>query len=169
MNENFHIIQYYYKLYSKYIFNIYSHIENCVDNNIIAICDRNNYLKIINKLIKLLNDEYNSNIKQIKNTSKYYNYFLYDLYQLINICYDNIINKNIHIPFKNIHQELCFLTKNIGFKTINDGMMLLCGEKYSLIYPQHILNKLEELNMIFLQRYIFIIAIRLMVLTKFVS
>lgn len=173
MNTKFDIaiLIFLYKKYSKYIYDTYVHIEKYSNENIFFSHERNNYLKQINKLISLINDEYKN--KMDIYLKKIHNYNNVNLSQS-NISYDhidpvfcnnNIVNYNIHneiyilmqlhrtnkknIPYKQVHEGICILTQNIGFKSLKTGMNILCGESYKILYSTDIVNKISELNMLF--------------------
>ena len=174
MNTKFDIVilNYLYKKYSKYIYDVYIHIEKYSNENIFLTHERNNYLKQINKLICLINDEYKNKlefyIKKINESklSNDENKSLLHNFIIPTYCSNNIINHNIqnelhilmqlqginkkNIPYKQIHEGLCILTQNVGFKSLKTGMDILCGDSYKILYSTDIVNKIYELNMLFI-------------------
>ena len=171
MNTKFDIaiLNFLYKKYSKYIYDTYVHIEKYSNENVFFIYERNNYLKQINKLICLINDEYRNKIEMYLNkiNNNNDNTALKKKLSQNNISpvysENNIVNCNIHneihilmqlyekknIPYKQVHDGLCILTQNVGFKSLKTGMDILCGESYKILYSTEIVNKIFELNMLF--------------------
>jgi endopeptidase La len=67
-----------YNRYSKLIYNYSDHIEHCYNETIITLVDRNNYLRVLNELIKTMNLLYNEKLKIFEGINKIDNQQDYD-------------------------------------------------------------------------------------------
>lgn len=144
-------LEFLFKKYFNYINDLYFHIELCANDNIISISERNNLLKQINKLVNMLNEEFkNCSHAKINNNNEFiYEKINNEIYSFMNL----FENANIHYEFsnlfKNIHYELCELSKIIGFKSLTSGMEMLYGVCYKSLFSYEIIKKIVEINMLF--------------------
>ena len=131
-----------YNKYSGYLFDFQKHIEKCCNNNIINTKDRNNYIRIINDIVRQLNTTYNLAIIDV--------YDKYDKVEETKLLPTDIMRNTelLHIhkvlginrindPFSEISKVL--LTKiapNIGFPNISTCLSLVIDDQYKYITLQ---------------------------------
>ena len=175
-----HNLQKEYGRFSSYLFNYQTHIERCFAENIISINDRNNYLKIINDLLRLINTTYNNNMISIyeSNTkekdfddysshnisAKYDNINelinLYKVLRVDNVDQSNMLYNLIKEPFDDIKKSiLAKLGSKIGFYNICDGLSLLIGEQFDKMYDKSTNEYLYLYNKIYIPLRFSIITI----------
>lgn len=144
-NENiFNMMHYEYILYSKILYDVTLHLENSANLFIISQKDKSTYLKQIDKIIKIMNNEHDEYIKAIeckicKNNKLIYIYT--DIYFLIKLCYNN------KTFLKRTFIEILLLTKKIGCNSLKDLVLIIFGINYELLFPQNLINILLELNL----------------------
>jgi endopeptidase La len=139
-----------YKIRSKILYNMSVHIEKLNTNNIIHYNLRNKYMIILNKIIKDLNETYNTNVRSIKNTEtkdnnmgvKYFNSttdlykFIYPHYKITSMYLFNEYVKNTSddITFENfinsIYLKYNDISNNLGgidniIKVLHDNIKSL--------------------------------------------
>ena len=140
-----------YEKYSNYLLEFQKHIEKCCTYKIINNKDRNNYIKIINDMVRQLNTTYN--IAIFENESLFDN-SIYDenitgkdliqIHKVLNI-------KDIKDPYNEINNNILEkISHHIGFPSIDIALCLIIGEKYNYLYDKEINDKISFYNKIFI-------------------
>lgn len=157
-----------YIAYSNHLFNFQLHIDRCLNEFIISINERHNYIKIINDILRQMNIVYNTQMMEIyeseNDNSKNMSISeiiptsntelttsdirsLVNLHKAIGTNWSNKFNE----PFLEINQDiLSKLGVKIGFYNIIHALSLIIGEEYDTIYDKKIINEIKAYNHIFI-------------------
>jgi endopeptidase La len=144
-----------YHKFSSYFRSFQNHIERCYNDHIITIKDRNNFLKLINDLIRQLNTTYNIAMIEItendnNDDKEFYGKNISELRNLIHIHKVIGINKSTD-QFHDLSNELLnkFGTK-IGFPSINIALSIIIGDQYKYMFDQETNNMLKFYDNVFI-------------------
>ena len=137
-----YILQYRYKLISKYIIKLTEHINNLDTFYLLEVNKKNILLSIIYNINKNINNEYNNLIINFTNSSlgpEFNEIFS----QLQNINDNDVLFdllkpflKLINLPFENQINEIKEIIKEVGYYSLNDML--------SIIYTENITKNLSE-------------------------
>lgn len=155
-----------YCKYSNYFLKFQDHIENCYNNHIINIKERNSYLQTISILVRQLNTTYNSKMVSIceenleknsdKNSEINYNITQHmtnknikEIQDLINI--HKLFGTNKYVDyFDGISDTIISkLGLNIGYPSIKIALSILIGSRYKYMFNDDTNKKLSFYNKIF--------------------
>ena len=145
----------------KIIFDLQNHIQKCHQDDIINIDEMRTLLDKMNEYLEETMECYKNEIKKnnMKIMCEYQDINIYEKFKKTIIEYPvKITNSNKKLliditynPFlkikKNILKKVC---NKIGFKNLNDGMILLISENYKQIYDKNIIRNIDEYNEIFI-------------------
>lgn len=173
-----HNLQKEYNKYSKYIMRFQNHVETVYRENILNINDRNNYLKVINDILRMMNATYNNNMLDIckeeeseEESEELRKHDIITMMELTNMkseeIYDDIgelvemckllgVNPMTmdeimeEAPFREIKDKLLAkIARKIGFKTIKDALRMLMSEQYERLYEADEISKIRMYNKIY--------------------
>lgn len=159
-----------YDTYFNIMYNYQQHIDSCYNQHIVSITDRNCYLKIMNDMMRLINNEYNVHMLDIRN--KYSNdnnkplsevfpftvnitdtdiyktvYEILECYKMYN---NDLVKQEYSDIFKNIKDALLSsISSKIGFYSVDDALTVLLGVHYNKLYSTETLDKIVLYNKIF--------------------
>ncbi|AYV78735.1 MAG: ATP-dependent Lon protease [Edafosvirus sp.] len=167
-----------YSRFSKCILHQQGHIERCYNEGLITINERNQYLKSLSEMIRIMNNSYNSYMMDICDDhdpqvlqdimpvtilkSKTIDATLCnEIIQYNSICKiigteNLLVNKKENIseilfePFQNILDEMFKMGAKIGFNTIYDAISIIIGEEFGKVYSSDQMSQLEIYNKIFI-------------------
>lgn len=139
-----------YEKYSNFLIEFQSHIEKCSDYKLINNKDRNNYIKIINDMMRQLNTTYNLAIFENENYEEQSQYDYNNIKELIHI-HNTLGIKKIKDPYEEINVNILEkISSNIGFPSIDIALSIIVDEQYKYLYDSKT-NKLISLyNKIFI-------------------
>jgi endopeptidase La len=159
----YHIQQRYTK-YSTILYNYQSHIERLHEDFVITNTDRNNYLKIVNEILKTMNTKYNLVMLDLCNTNNNNNnnnnnkiIFTQALETTI---LNNPNNKQDVLHLYNIYNNKDYLSdikdkiisqlaSKISFKSIKDCLNLFIQDDYTTLFSKQNLAILDLYDLIF--------------------
>jgi ATP-dependent Lon protease len=152
-----------YNKYSSYFISFQNHIEKCYNDFIINIKERNNYLKIVNDSLRILNSKYNESIVEIyeedtdtinKETLVEHKNLLHVHKMIgINTKDNNAVGENRKLScdnFKDVTASLLKLGTKIGFSCINDALSIIIDEQYKYILTEEVDELIKFYNDIFI-------------------
>jgi len=154
------LLQKEYNKYSRYFFDFQKHIELCLQELIITTTERNNLLKSLNDVIRLLNTIYNmrvldsfDNVNDIHDVCSDSNTVL-DVMQLYGTLRIQDTNCTVFTSFNTAFREINVMIQNkiaskIGFPNLSMALRIIIGSKYKWVFNKQTTNTIKLLNKIF--------------------
>lgn len=158
-----HAMRHSYMLYSKCLVQFQSHIERCLQDHIITLAERNNYMRIINDVIHQMGIIYNTCMEKNNNETKIINFDslnmnnitcedVFELSQLHHIIghKDSLLTFHNQNPYESVKNTLLEnIGTKIGFFTLDHALLLLLGNGYKEIYLKNNQIEFEIVNTLF--------------------
>jgi len=169
-----------YSRISKYILNEQGHIERCYNEGLVTVNERNQYLKSLSEMIRIMNNNYNTNMMDICDDEDEEVELLNDIMpmkilkkniidqpmcneiiQYNSICKiigteNTLVSKKEYLkdiifePFKNTLDEIIKIGSKIGFNSLYDAMALIVGEEFNKVYSPDNMSQIDIYNKIFI-------------------
>ena len=152
------IVKQYYDIFTNQLNDMQIHIDRCYKNYYLQTKERAKYMKKINELTSMLNELFNSiisNNKLMCDEHINYNFEYNDLYKSVIYHYqiDTLFGKNknntLVSGFYQITYGILSIGKQIGFKSLHNGLQIILGDFYQDILDNNEKNKLCFFNNIF--------------------